>query len=64
MRAQGAMRNTGDLLCGVQTEHVERGVARAGVGGAHSTEEAGNDRGGKEPWFRVFSEEWTSGRLA
>ena len=49
--------------CGVKTEHVERGVALVGVGGAHSTEEAGNDRGGKEPWFRVLREEWTSGRL-
>ena len=25
--------------------------------------EAGNDRGGTEPWFRVLRKEWTSGRL-
>ncbi len=27
------------------------------------TDEAGNDRGGTEPWFRVLRKEWTSGRL-
>ena len=60
---QGKVRNTGYL--------VERGrnpntseVARLGVGGAHSTDEAGNDRGGKEPWFRMLHKEQTSGRLA
>ena len=60
---QGKVRNTG--------YPVERGrnpntseVARLGVGGAHSTDEAGNDRGGKEPWFRMLHKEPTSGRLA
>jgi hypothetical protein len=34
------------------------------VGGARSTDEAGNDRGGKEPWFRVLSKRWTRRGLA
>ena len=59
---QGELRNTRDLLS--KPKRIEEGAARAGVGGAHSTCEAGNDRGGKGPWFRVLLEEWTSGRLA
>ena len=64
---QRAVRNMGDLAArGVKTEHArQQGAWRApGVGGAHSTCEAGNDRGGKGPWFRVLRKEWTSRRLA
>lgn len=60
---QGKVRNTGDLVERDRDPNTPSGVARPGVGGAHSTDEAGNDRGGKEPWFRVLHKEWTSGRL-
>jgi len=60
---QGEVRNTGDLVERDSDPNTPSGVARPGVGGAHSTDEAGNDRGGKEPWFRVLHKEWTSGRL-
>lgn len=60
---QGRVRNTGDLPERDSDPNTSTGVARAGVGGAHGTEEAGNDRGGTEPWFRVLRKEWTSGRL-
>lgn len=60
---QGEVRNTGDPNERDRNPNTP-GVARAGVGGAHGTDEAGNDRGGTEPWFRVLRKEWTSGRLA
>jgi hypothetical protein len=61
---QGGVRNTGGLGGRGGDRTRRKGVARTGVRGAHSTCEAGNDRGGKGPWFRVLFEEWTSGRLA
>ncbi len=60
---QGEVRNTGDLVERDRNPNTLSGVARLGVGGAHGTDEAGNDRGGTEPWFRVLRKEWTSGRL-
>jgi hypothetical protein len=57
------VRNTGDLVERDRNPNTLSGVARLGVGGAHGTDEAGNDRGGTEPWFRVLRKEWTSGRL-
>ena len=43
----------------MRPEHAVRAWRGPGVGGARSTEEAGNDRGGKGPWFRVLHEERT-----
>jgi hypothetical protein len=63
MRTNGEVRNMGDLRERGYDRTRRKGVARAGVGGAHSTWEAGNDRGGKGPWFRVLFEEWTSGGI-
>lgn len=60
---QGEVRNTGDLVERDRNPNTLSGVARPGVGGAHGTDEASNDRGGTEPWFRVLGKEWTSGRL-
>ena len=60
---QGEVRNTGDLVERDRKPNTLSGVARLGVGGAHGTDEAGNERGGTEPWFRVLRKEWTSGRL-
>ena len=57
---QGELRNMRDLT-GSGAEQVRE---RSGVGGAHSTDEAGNDRRGKEPWFGVLAERWTTGRMA
>ena len=61
---QGKVRNTGDLIERDRNPNTLSGVARSGVGGAHGTDEAGNDRGGTEPWFRVLHKERTSGKLA
>ena len=62
-RVQGKVRNMGGLTERGRDPNTPTEVARSGVGGAHSTDEAGNDRGGREPWFRVLRKEWTSGRL-
>jgi RNA-directed DNA polymerase len=61
---QGRVRNTGDSVERDRNPNTPSEVARPRVGGAKSTDEAGNDRGGKEPWFRMFRKERTSGRLA
>jgi len=62
-REQGKVRNTGYLVERDSDPNTLE-VAQSGVGGAHGTDEAGNDRGGTGPWFRVLHKERTRRRLA
>ena len=60
-KVECATRET--CVCGVKTEHAER-AWHAQESEGLSTWEAGNDRGGKGPWFRVLSrgvDEWEIG---
>jgi hypothetical protein len=62
---QGKVRNTGDLEARSENTHGRQGAWRDQESeGPTVPMKRGNARGGKGPWFRVLTEEWTRGELA